>query len=132
MSKQPGTPPAGRTPTSGGTRTTTGNRAQSTRPQQRRAAFKRQRRPWWRGPVPLIGTLVVIVVAVVIFLVVANNGNSADASIGKAADLENCQPGHVDPTVDDLHGGRGKASRRHSPAQPDTPNQRRLAADQER
>jgi hypothetical protein len=43
--------------------------------------MKRVQRPWWRGPVPIIGTVVVVVVAIVIFIVVANQSNSGDSAL---------------------------------------------------
>lgn len=57
-------------------------RAAGARPARGRSLARRVRRPWWRGPLPLIGTVIVVIVAVVAFMIAAN-GNSADASIGK-------------------------------------------------
>lgn len=51
--------------------------------QRRRATQQRARRPWWRGPAPLIGTVVVVLALIVVFIVVANQPSPANASIGQ-------------------------------------------------
>jgi hypothetical protein len=94
MSKEPEVPRESRRETRGGTRiaasgprptraTTGGQRPM--RPPRGRSVVRR-RRPWWRGPVPIIGTLVVIVAVVVGFILASANSNSADAQIGKPVD----------------------------------------------
>jgi Domain of unknown function (DUF929) len=63
-----------------------GGTEQLSRGQQRRRAMKRDRRPWWRGPAPLIGTVIVVLVLIGIFIAVANQGSSgASAHIGQPA-----------------------------------------------
>lgn len=49
---------------------------QLSRGQQRRRAMHQPRRPWWRGPIPLIGTVVVVCVVIGVFIVVANQASS--------------------------------------------------------
>ena len=67
-------------------RSRAGGTEQLSRGQQRRRAMKRARRPWWRGPAPLIGTVVAVVVLIGIFIAVANQGSSgASAHIGQPA-----------------------------------------------
>jgi hypothetical protein len=51
--------------------------------QQRRLARKRVRRPWWRGPAPLAGTVVLVVALVGAFIVISNRSD-ATSLIGKA------------------------------------------------
>jgi hypothetical protein len=61
-----------------------GGTEQLSRGQQRRRAMKRARRPWWRGPVPLIGTVVVVLALIGVFIAVALSGSpSASAQIGR-------------------------------------------------
>ena len=67
-------------------RSRAGGTEQLSRGQQRRRAMKRARRPWWRGPAPLIGTVIVVLVLIGIFIAVANQGSSrASAHIGQPA-----------------------------------------------
>jgi hypothetical protein len=71
------------------------------RGQQRRRALKRAQRPWWRGPAPLIGTIVTVLVVIGIFIALSNRGSTAgDALIGKpaAASVVNAVTG-VSPSV---------------------------------
>jgi hypothetical protein len=67
-------------------RSRAGGTEQLSRGQQRRRAMKRARRPWWRGPAPLIGTVIVVLVLIGIFIALANQGSSrASARIGQPA-----------------------------------------------
>jgi hypothetical protein len=67
-------------------RSRTGGTEQLSRGQQRRRAMKRARRPWWRGPAPLVGTVVAVLVLIGIFIAVAHQGSSgASAHIGQPA-----------------------------------------------
>ncbi len=70
-----------------------GQRAMSTggvgsvgRGRRRRQALQRARRPWWRGPIPLVGAVVVVLALVGAFVVMAQQGSSsASAQIGQPA-----------------------------------------------
>ncbi len=44
--------------------------------QQPRRPLKRVKRPWWRGPLPLVGVVAAVMVAIVVFIVAANQGGS--------------------------------------------------------
>jgi hypothetical protein len=77
-------PPVDKTGQQG--RSRAGGTEQLSRGQQRRRALKRARRPWWRGPAPLIGTVIVVLVLIGIFIAVANQGSSsASAHVGQPA-----------------------------------------------
>ena len=83
MAKQ-NRPPMDKTGQQG--RSRAGGTEQLSRGQQRRREMKRARRPWWRGPAPLIGTVIVVLVLIGIFIAVANQGSSrASAHIGQPA-----------------------------------------------
>src|SRR5579875_2809834 len=61
-----------------------GSGEQLSRGQQRRRAMQQQaRRPWWRGPAPLIGTVVVVLIVIGVFIFVANQPSGSSASIGQ-------------------------------------------------
>jgi len=56
------------------------------RGRRRRQALRQTRRPWWRGPIPLVGAVVVVLALVGAFMVMARQGSSsASAQIGQPA-----------------------------------------------
>jgi len=78
------------------------------RSQQRRRASKRAQRPWWSGPVPLIGSVVAVVAVVTIFIVVANQGPASYRQPATAAVVR--QVTNVSPAVINAVGGGTLAS----------------------
>lgn len=57
---------------------------QLSRGQQRRRARQQAQRPWWRGPIPLIGIPVLVIVVIAIYIFIANQtSSSANAQIGQ-------------------------------------------------